>query len=79
MAEPDIRHLLHLIILLRLANLFKYVEQLEFLPEFRLSTEKSTVLMQFPEQWLQQHPLTAYELRSEKTQLKRIGFRLKVI
>jgi exopolyphosphatase/guanosine-5'-triphosphate,3'-diphosphate pyrophosphatase len=77
--EPDVDHLQRMIVLMRLANLFKYVEQLEFLPEFRVTAEEKTVQMQFPEQWLQQHPLTAYELRNEKEQLKRIGFRLKVI
>jgi exopolyphosphatase/guanosine-5'-triphosphate,3'-diphosphate pyrophosphatase len=78
MAEPDMLHLLRSIVLLRLANLFKYVEQLEFLPEFRVTAESRTVILQFPEQWLQQHPLTAYELRNEMSQLQRIGFQLEV-
>ena len=64
--------------MLRLANLFKYVEQLEYLPEFRVTADEHIILLQFPEQWLEQHPLTAYELREEKLQLKKVGMRLRV-
>ena len=76
--DSDRIRLLRLIVLLRLANLFKYVEQLEYLPEFRVTAEESIILLQFPEHWLEQHPLTAYELREEKLQLKKVGMRLRV-
>jgi exopolyphosphatase/guanosine-5'-triphosphate,3'-diphosphate pyrophosphatase len=71
-------HLLRLVALLRLANRFKYVEQLEYLPEFRVAAKDQRIELQFPEQWLQQHPLTAYELREEKLQLQKLGIRLRV-
>jgi exopolyphosphatase/guanosine-5'-triphosphate,3'-diphosphate pyrophosphatase len=76
--DTDRIHLLRLVVLLRLANLFKYAEQLEYLPEFRVTAEENSILLQFPEQWLEQHPLTAYELREEKLQLKKVGMRLRV-
>ena len=76
--DTDRTHLLRLVVLLRLANLFKYAEQLEYLPEFRVMAEEHIIRLQFPEQWLEQHPLTAYELREEKLQLKKVGIRLRV-
>jgi exopolyphosphatase/guanosine-5'-triphosphate,3'-diphosphate pyrophosphatase len=76
--DTDRTHLLRLVVLLRLANLFKYVEQLEHLPEFRVTAEEHTIGLRFPEQWLEQHPLTAYELREEKLQLTRVGIRIRV-
>lgn len=79
MTKTDRKQLLRLIVLLRLANLFKYVEQLEFLPEFRVAAKKDVIALQFPEDWLEQHPLTAHELREEKAQLKRAGLSLRVV
>ena len=78
MTELDSTHLLRMIILLRQANLFKYVEQLEFLPEFHAAAKDNTIVLQFPEHWLREHPLTVFELRGEKSQLRRAGFRLKI-
>ena len=70
--------LLRKICLLRLASLFKYVEQLERLPEFRVEADGQSLQLQFPERWLQQHPLTKQELREEKTLLKRVGIKLEI-
>jgi len=78
LAEIDRMHLLRLVVLLRLANLFKYVEQLEYLPEFRVVAEETVMQLQFPDGWLEQHPLTAYELRDERKQLLKLGIRLQV-
>ncbi len=74
--EPERVHLLRLIVLLRLANLFKYVEQLEFLPEFRVNAQDDEIALHFPEDWLEQHPLTAYELREETALLDKAGMKL---
>ncbi|MEP5763027.1 MAG: Ppx/GppA phosphatase family protein [Halieaceae bacterium] len=76
LAETDRYRLLRLTVLLRLACLFKYVEQLEFLPEFRVSALDEQLQLQFPEGWLKQHPLTNHELQQEKNQLKRMGLKL---
>ncbi len=71
-------HLLRLVVLLRLANLFKYVEQLEYLPEFRVAARDAAIQLQFPESWVEQHPLTAHELRDESIQLQKLGIQLQV-
>ena len=70
--------LLRQICLLRLSNLFKYVEQLEQLPDLRVEARQQTIQLQFPDQWLQRHPLTLQELRQEKTLLKRVAIELKI-
>ena len=76
--EVDRSHLLRLVVLLRLANLFKYVEQLEYLPEFRVAARDATIQLHFPESWVEQHPLTAHELRDESMQLQKLGIQLQV-
>ena len=76
--DADNDRLLYLITLLRLANLFKYVEQPEFLPEFSVEASPGALSLRFPDDWLEQHPLTARELKEERTQLKRAGIRLDV-
>ena len=69
-------HHLRLITLLRLASLFKYVEQLEYLPEFRVAARDQYIGLQFPSGWVEQHPLTSRELAQESEQLKRVGIEL---
>ncbi len=78
LAEVDRVHLFRLVVLLRLACLFKHVEQLEYLPDFRVTAEDQSIKLQFPDEWILQHPLTSYELREEKKQLQRRGIRLRV-
>ncbi len=74
----DRDRLLRLICLLRLANLFKYVERLEFPPEFRVEASQAGILLRFPPGWLAQHPLTWQELRAEKRLLGRVGIELAI-
>ncbi len=76
--KADRKHLWRLIALLRLANRFKYVEQLEFLPEFRVKARGKTMELAFPDDWLEKHPLTTQELKEEKVQLERLGIKLKI-
>lgn len=76
MTAPDWIHFLHLVVLLRLATLFKYVEQLEYLPDFRVDIKPGYLHLQFPDEWLQQHPLTLQELGQEKVLLTRADFEL---
>jgi len=70
--------LLRLTVLLRLACLFKHVEQLEYLPEFRVAASNNEIQLQFPVQWIDQHPLTTYELKEEQHQLARLDIQLKI-
>ena len=78
MSEVDRSHLLRLTVILRLACLFKYVEQLETLPSFRVSAKSRRIKLQFPNGWVEQHPLTVYELRQERAQLRKLGIRLSI-
>jgi exopolyphosphatase/guanosine-5'-triphosphate,3'-diphosphate pyrophosphatase len=74
--EPEQPRAKHLISIIRLAALFKYVEQLEQLPEFTVQASADALTLEFPEQWLQEHPLTAAELQREQAQLAKIGLEL---
>jgi exopolyphosphatase/guanosine-5'-triphosphate,3'-diphosphate pyrophosphatase len=76
--QAEMPRLLRLIALLRLAFVFKHVEQLEQLPEFAIGTGKRSLSLAFPEGWLSQHPLTDRELQQEKAQLERHGIKLKI-
>jgi exopolyphosphatase/guanosine-5'-triphosphate,3'-diphosphate pyrophosphatase len=77
---PEIERprLLRLICLLRLATLFKYVETLEQMPEFTIAASEQSIALGFPEDWLEQHPLTASELAQEQKVLEKMGMHLEV-
>ncbi|MEH6581768.1 MAG: exopolyphosphatase [Halioglobus sp.] len=75
-AEQDRTRLIQLVSIIRLAALFKYVEKLEQLPEFTIQASQDSLLLGFPDNWLEEHPLTASELESEQDQLKKIGMKL---
>ena len=61
-----------------MANLFRYVEELEYLPEFRVEAEDNALHLKFPADWLRKHPLSRQELMQEKTLLKRVGINLVI-
>lgn len=72
-------HRLHyLLAIMRLATCFKYVEKLYLLPDFRIHAEEQSLELNFPEGWLEERPLTAYELKSEQDALKKLGLKLIV-
>ena len=74
----DLSRLQHLVALLRLACIFKYVEQLEQLPDFSIRASARTLQLGFPSAWLTQHPLTHQELQQEKATMSRLGLRLLI-
>jgi len=76
--EQERMRLLRLTTLLRLACSFKYVEQLESLPEFRVSASRRRLKLNFPEDWLDKHPLTHYELKQERLQAKKLGIKISL-
>ena len=76
--EVDRARFVQLISIIRLAALFKYVEKLEQLPEFSLQASQDSLSLEFPDNWLGAHPLTASELKSEQNQLKKIGMKLGI-
>ena len=70
--------LLRLITLIRLALIFKYVEQLEALPDFAVAPDANGLRLEFPAGWLAQHPLTAQELQQEQALLAKQGLALEI-
>ncbi|MEM6544395.1 MAG: Ppx/GppA phosphatase family protein [Pseudomonadota bacterium] len=74
----DLARLQRLIALLRLAAVFKYVEQLEQLPTFTVNASAMTLRLEFPKDWLKQHPLTAKELEQQKDAFRRLNLRLQL-
>jgi exopolyphosphatase/guanosine-5'-triphosphate,3'-diphosphate pyrophosphatase len=67
-----------LVALLRLATLFKYVEPLEQLPDFTIKASNKGLRLDFPSDWLEQHPLTAQELAQQQEAFKRMDLQLEV-
>jgi len=67
-----------LVALLRLAATFKYVEQLEQLPDFTINATGRSITLTFPEDWLAQHPLTWQELQQQTESFRRLDLSLKL-
>ena len=76
--EQEKTRFVQLVTVIRLAALFKYVEKLEQLPEFTIRASQDLLALDFPEDWLDEHPLTASELQREQNQLSKIGMTLGV-
>lgn len=68
-----------LIVILRLAVLLHRGRSASPLPPIELRAKARSLELQFPEGWLQAHPLTAADLDSEVDYLKASGFRLAII
>lgn len=77
-ADSERPRLLRLITLIRLALIFKYVEQLEALPTFAVHAEADALRLEFPADWLAHHPLTAQELQQEQAVLAKQGLTLEI-
>ncbi len=77
-AEGEQTHMIRLVVIMRLAALFKYVEQLEQLPDFVIQARNNELHLDFPERWLEQHPLTAAELEGEISAMGKLGITLTI-
>ncbi|RLA49520.1 MAG: Ppx/GppA family phosphatase [Gammaproteobacteria bacterium] len=77
-ADSDHVRMHHLLGIMRLAACFKYVEKLTQLPEFSILASEQSLTLDFPEGWLQEHPLTARELLEEQSVLAKIGVELAI-
>ena len=75
-AESDQSRVQYLLCIMRLAACFKYVEKLEQLPEFSILASEHALTLEFPDGWLEEHPLTAWELAEEQVALAKIGIEL---
>lgn len=67
-----------MIALLRIASIFKYVEELEELPEFVVSATEDSLSLSFPEGWCEQHPLTTWELGEAQEAFIKLGVRVEL-
>ena len=74
----ELPRLQYLVCIVRLATCFKYVEQLEQLPDFSILASERALTLEFPEGWLAQHPLTARELECEQEMLGRLDLALSI-
>lgn len=78
LSDADRPRIRRLVAILRLACAFKYVEQLESLPELSIRAKRRRLRLKFPAEWLAQHPLTSSELKAERAQLRKLGLRLAI-
>jgi len=70
--------LFKLVVLLRLAALLNRSRSPSDLPSIGLTTGKDSLELDFPQQWLDDNPLTAADLEQEETWLRTRGFALKL-
>jgi exopolyphosphatase/guanosine-5'-triphosphate,3'-diphosphate pyrophosphatase len=75
-SDPEQPRMRYLLCIMRLASCFKYVEALAQLPDFSLVALEQAISLEFPENWLDEHPLTARELAGEQQALAKIGLEL---
>lgn len=68
---------LYLCIILRLAVLLHRSRSQDPLPEFNVIAENGTVSLQFPAEWMANHPLTVADLETESNYLQQIKIQLK--
>lgn len=68
---------LRLCVLLRLSALLHRARSPSIDVDARLRVEGDSLRLEFPEGWLDDHPLPRMELRQEAKRLKAVGFRLK--
>ena len=77
--DSDQSRMQHLLGIMRLAVCFKYVEKLAVLPDFSILASGESLTLEFPEGWLEEHPLTASELAYEKNALEKLGLELTIL
>ena len=68
-----------LIAILRLSVVLNLKRQSNFLPKFKVVTNKDKIVLEFAKAWLHNKPLVQANLENEITQLAKIGIELEVI
>ncbi|TXL15409.1 exopolyphosphatase [Methylococcaceae bacterium HT4] len=68
----------YMVIILRLAVLLQRNRSNSATPEFDISIQKKTIHIQFPENWLENAPLTQADLKQEEEYLEKADFSLQV-
>lgn len=74
----DLRRLRYLCILVRLAVLLQHPRNQEGPPDFRLEAGENRLAIHFPDNWLDDRPLTLADLESEREYLSRQDIKLTV-
>ncbi|NOR80342.1 MAG: exopolyphosphatase [Methyloprofundus sp.] len=69
---------IYMVIILRLAVLLLRNRSHSTLPEFKISLKKGEVILQFPEGWLENAPLTQADLAQEADYLVKANFNLQI-
>ena len=77
--SEDRPRMLYLLAIMRLAACFKYVERLEQLPDFAIGASHQALRLEFPQGWLEDHPLTAQDLVAEQNLLGKLGLELTIL
>ncbi|MEK9624724.1 MAG: Ppx/GppA family phosphatase, partial [Halieaceae bacterium] len=65
-----------MMVLLRLAVIFKHVEALETIPALSVSAHDNTLTVSVPEDWGKEHPLTIWEIEQSASAVERLGIEL---
>ena len=69
---------IYMVIILRLAVLLLRNRSHSTLPEFKISLDQGEIILQFPEDWLENAPLTQADLAQEADYLAKANFSLQV-
>ncbi|MGB1139862.1 MAG: Ppx/GppA family phosphatase [Halioglobus sp.] len=78
-SKKERARVLYLLAIMRLAACFKYVERLEQLPDFSIGADEGSLRLEFPEGWLEEHPLTAQDLVAEQSLLGKLGLDITIL
>jgi len=65
-----------MMVLLRLAVIFKHVEALETIPALSVSADQNKLTVSVPQDWGKEHPLTIWEIEQSATAVERLGIEL---
>jgi exopolyphosphatase / guanosine-5'-triphosphate,3'-diphosphate pyrophosphatase len=68
----------YLVVLLRLAVLLHRSRSPMVIPTIQLKVRGRTITLEFPRNWLDEHPLTQTDIEQEAEFLRGVGFRLRV-
>lgn len=74
----DIARLRYLCVLVRLAVLIQHPRNMELPPAFNLTAHKDKLVLEFPEGWLDDRPLTLADLENERDYLAKQDFVLEL-
>ncbi|UYZ84519.1 exopolyphosphatase [Entomomonas sp. E2T0] len=77
-AAENSEQLIRLCILLRFAILFHHIRSNQNKPTVKLVAKSKKLEIRFPENWLEENPLTRADFVQEASWLKRIGYELNV-